>query len=251
MQIELPNYLPTEFDLEIFQNQDQLLKLVNEELSNELWRPFIERVLLEMKIDLQDWTMWEGFFRQENEEYETEIIVGALHRKGIIYTRGMRVKHVPNSLKNKIQDALKIMIQDYMSALNEQLENKQMSEITFTSFGDGKSKKYLCSICKKFYPASQFGQGYGNNPKPVIDDFKARCCDKCNATVVLQARMRRMAKGLPAYEGGLNEESIQGIVEAIEKGEPVSGVNTPPLPGEIEIPLDQIRTVEDEPEEEK
>lgn len=42
-----------------------------------------------------------------------------------------------------------------------------------------------CSICGKTF------DGYGNNPYPICDkdDFESRCCDSCNATHVIQARM--------------------------------------------------------------
>jgi hypothetical protein len=56
----------------------------------------------------------------------------------------------------------------------------------------------LCSIC--FGPLepdkTKPWQG-GNNAQPVND---GRCCDSCNWTVVIPARMRRMDKGLPPYE---------------------------------------------------
>jgi len=44
---------------------------------------------------------------------------------------------------------------------------------------------FKCSLCRRnFY-------GFGNNPYPLCDreDYKAKCCDKCNFTKVLPARM--------------------------------------------------------------
>ena len=43
-----------------------------------------------------------------------------------------------------------------------------------------------CCICgKKFV-------GYGNNPYPVVDNDDARCCDECNSTYVIMARLARL-----------------------------------------------------------
>jgi hypothetical protein len=201
MRIELDNLLPANFrnKLELFQNQDELIALVNEELSNELWRPYVERLLAEMKADKRDWCIWEGFYHSWNDETENEIIIGSLHMDGIAYTRGMRVKDVPIEQKDKVQNALKLMIQDYLGALADELRKKKQMEQPFTEFGAGKSKKHLCSICKRFYSDEEFGHGFGNNPMPVIDNVEARCCDKCNMEVVLQARLKRTAQGLPPY----------------------------------------------------
>ena len=45
-----------------------------------------------------------------------------------------------------------------------------------------------CSLCDGNYI---FG---GNNPQPVIDNYDARCCDKCNDTIVSQARINHIRK---------------------------------------------------------
>ena len=37
-----------------------------------------------------------------------------------------------------------------------------------------------CEICGEFY------DGYGNNAEPVMD---GKCCDKCNTSVVIPARL--------------------------------------------------------------
>ena len=41
--------------------------------------------------------------------------------------------------------------------------------------------KYTCCICGKK------AEGFGNNPQPIKD--KGRCCDACNAEVVIPARL--------------------------------------------------------------
>ena len=41
-----------------------------------------------------------------------------------------------------------------------------------------------CCICGKV-----LDDELGNNPAPVVKDEKARCCDHCNLTVVVPARL--------------------------------------------------------------
>ena len=41
-------------------------------------------------------------------------------------------------------------------------------------------QKHICSICGKEY------SGWGNNAQPVND---GRCCDDCNTTAVIPARL--------------------------------------------------------------
>jgi hypothetical protein len=50
-----------------------------------------------------------------------------------------------------------------------------------------------CSICKKEIPVSFGGWDGGNNAEPVVKD--GRCCDYCNATVVIPMRMMGMQEG--------------------------------------------------------
>lgn len=44
-------------------------------------------------------------------------------------------------------------------------------------------EKHICCICGQEFT------GYGNNPYPVNSDEDARCCDDCNDTVVIPARL--------------------------------------------------------------
>ena len=44
----------------------------------------------------------------------------------------------------------------------------------------------VCCICKKTF------SGYGNDPWPVEMDPDAVCCDACDMSVVLQARLKEM-----------------------------------------------------------
>lgn len=48
------------------------------------------------------------------------------------------------------------------------------------------NQEYVCCICGKKFT------GWGNNPWPVVDDENARCCDECNGTDVVPARLAMM-----------------------------------------------------------
>ena len=57
-----------------------------------------------------------------------------------------------------------------------------------------KTDKSKCSICGD--DLVPFGlevkdaeMVWGNNPQPIINDASARCCDGCNFSVVIPARM--------------------------------------------------------------
>jgi hypothetical protein len=44
-------------------------------------------------------------------------------------------------------------------------------------------KEYECCFCKKTF------SGYGHNPEPLKDGIVNRCCDKCNVSKVIPARV--------------------------------------------------------------
>ena len=57
----------------------------------------------------------------------------------------------------------------------------------FAELISGKGNKpvptdYRCCLCGKPF------KGYGNNPAPLTDDVRMRCCDDCNTKVVMPAR---------------------------------------------------------------
>jgi hypothetical protein len=61
---------------------------------------------------------------------------------------------------------------------------------------DKKSEKLIeCVICHKVM-IPEFGPN-SNNAAPVVYD--GRCCDLCNSTVVIPARITRMRKGEGPY----------------------------------------------------
>lgn len=44
----------------------------------------------------------------------------------------------------------------------------------------------ICCLCGRLF------RGFGNNPWPLSDNPNDRCCDDCNATRVIPARIDRM-----------------------------------------------------------
>jgi len=48
------------------------------------------------------------------------------------------------------------------------------------------NNSYRCCICGKAFV------GFGNNPWPVTNDADARCCDSCNAGIVVPTRIRQV-----------------------------------------------------------
>ena len=48
------------------------------------------------------------------------------------------------------------------------------------------SQEKVCCICGKKFT------GWGNNPWPVVKDEDARCCDECDGSTVLSARLAQM-----------------------------------------------------------
>ena len=48
--------------------------------------------------------------------------------------------------------------------------------------------EFVCCICGKKFT------GWGNNPWPVSENPDAECCDECNATQVIPARISGLRK---------------------------------------------------------
>jgi len=50
-------------------------------------------------------------------------------------------------------------------------------------------QKTKCSICNKKIPVELNGWSIGNNAEPINS---GRCCNKCNETVVIPARIKQI-----------------------------------------------------------
>ena len=53
-----------------------------------------------------------------------------------------------------------------------------------------KQKGFICCLCGKRSLGWGDNQEYGNNPSPLKD--KGECCDKCNSTKVIPARLKSL-----------------------------------------------------------
>ena len=64
------------------------------------------------------------------------------------------------------------------------------SNVARFTFGSN-PKNYTCCICERKFT------DYGNNPQPISQNPKDRCCDACNKNVVMVERIKRHSMGLP------------------------------------------------------
>ena len=95
-----------------------------------------------------------------------------------------RMKLVTESLDTKKVDYKKLLKEDINNAKEEE---KSVMEETLDHIGIklDENKEQECVICHKPF------EGYGNNAEPVAE---GRCCDECNAKVVIPARIEEMNK---------------------------------------------------------
>ena len=86
-------------------------------------------------------------------------------------------------------DALEYYL--YLRAMREGLDLEKFFENMWDDYGVGVAGK--CSLCNGNYI---FG---GNNPQPVINDYNARCCERCNEEIVKPERIKNLYKIGRAY----------------------------------------------------
>ena len=106
-------------------------------------------------------------------DLKTEILYGEKYLE--IFIRELAGTNIDESEKKynikRINEHLEKILKEYTQMTNE------LDEIIFSK---NKNQK-ICSICGKTY------EEYGNNAQPVNN---GRCCDKCNATVVIPRRIQ-------------------------------------------------------------
>ena len=79
-------------------------------------------------------------------------------------------------------DGTKIEITIFVKNVNL-MKMKKRRKIKMT---EGTLQRQTCCICGERFI------GWGNNPWPVVTDEEARCCDECNNTRVIPARIAQM-----------------------------------------------------------
>ena len=114
-----------------------------------------------------------------------------------------RMKLVTESLDTKKVDYKKLLKEDINNAKEEE---KSVMEETLDHNGIklDENKEQECVICHQPF------EGYGNNAEPVAE---GRCCDECNAKVVIPARIEEINKHKKLDEAKEKDE-------AEEKAEP-------------------------------
>jgi len=77
--------------------------------------------------------------------------------------------------------------------MNSEIKVVKCKETKTPNLKSNNRTKKICCICGKDF------EGYGNNPWPIEPKHtssntsdSSQCCNKCNCTVVLKARLRRM-----------------------------------------------------------
>lgn len=118
-----------------------------------------------------------------------------------------RMNLVTESLDTKKVDYKKLLKEDINNAKEEE---KSVMEETLDHIGIklDEDKEQECVICHKPF------EGYGNNAEPVAE---GRCCDECNAKVVIPARIEEMNKAKKLDEAKEKDE-------AEEKAEPEENI---------------------------
>ena len=59
-------------------------------------------------------------------------------------------------------------------------------------------KEFVCCLCGETF------KGWGNNPWPLNENEEARCCDSCNGSLVIPARLARMEMAQKFKEDNAN-----------------------------------------------
>ena len=114
-----------------------------------------------------------------------------------------RMKLVTESLDTKKVDYKKLLKEDINNAKEEE---KSVMEETLDHIGIklDENKEQECVICHKPF------EGYGNNAEPVAE---GRCCDECNAKVVIPARIEEINKHKKLDEAKEKDEAEEAQVE--------------------------------------
>ena len=69
-----------------------------------------------------------------------------------------------------------------ISKMNTYRAYYEQNRAAMEQFNEQTGREFVCSLCAKQ------SKGYGNNPQP-LKEFEERCCDECNYTMVIPARI--------------------------------------------------------------
>jgi hypothetical protein len=122
MNIQLPNLLPAGLVAEVFggQGHEPLHQMLREELTREWVEPVFARAKTEAATDPGPWTIWDGLYRELDNGRRNLIVLGVGYDHGTFYTRAIRVQAVPQEQLPEAQEALGVMIRQYLDAIMNQ-----------------------------------------------------------------------------------------------------------------------------------
>jgi len=98
---------------------------------------------------------------------------------------------------------------------------------------------YQCCICENHF------SGYGHNPQPVDDTEGARCCDRCNSSVVIPARLKNYILGSESSD----KEDSWGMEKSSAILAGVFGIALEGLLNRLEDSVVDLMSGEDKPHE--
>ena len=98
---------------------------------------------------------------------------------------------------------------------------------------------YQCCICENHF------SGYGHNPQPVDDTEGARCCDRCNSSVVIPARLKNYILGSESSD----KEDAWGLEKSSAILAGVFGIALEGLLNRLEDSVVDLMSGEDKPHE--
>ena len=98
---------------------------------------------------------------------------------------------------------------------------------------------YQCCICENNF------SGYGHNPQPVDDTEGARCCDRCNSSVVIPARLKNYILGSESSD----KEDSWGMEKSSAILAGVFGIALEGLLNRLEDSVVDLMSGEDKPHE--
>jgi hypothetical protein len=98
---------------------------------------------------------------------------------------------------------------------------------------------YQCCICENNF------SGYGHNPQPIDDTEGARCCDRCNSSVVIPARLKNYILGSESSD----KEDAWGLEKSSAILAGVFGIALEGLLNRLEDSVVDLMSGEDKPHE--
>jgi hypothetical protein len=86
-----------------------------------------------------------------------------------------------------------------------------------------------CELCGEWF------DGYGHNPEPLADFEEGRCCDICNDTKVIPARLAAMVEVMQVEEARASV-ALDGDTYSFESNDPIvtEDLGSVPCPPEDE-----------------